>query len=332
MLIAVRAPTPPDPGGTRRDGFTLIELCVVLAVIGLLAALILPAVLASRAAARSADCRSRLKQIGLALHEHLAVRGRFPTGNSATGWGTHIHLLPFLDQQARHDQFDQDMPWHTWQVENGSWYYKTQSPGVYHCPDDVATGDDLTINYVASAGVPWLGLSSGLFPQEPVGRWEGNVDMAPAVRPRDVHDGLSQTVAFTEALAAGADSADPRRALALIGPPGGDKDDPAAWTLYMQECLSAAEPGTEPTTLGGDWLNGTIGYSRLTHSLPPNARSCADGDPSYGVYAPSSDHAGRAVNVLLGDGAVRSLADGVDPALWQAAGTRSGDEVQTPFN
>jgi len=105
---------------SRRDGLTLIELLVVIAIIGLLIALLLPAVQSAREAARMASCRNNLKQIGLALHNHHATKGCFPAGNYAktagvcpgmsqqsedrTNWA--ISILPFLERASLHNSYD----------------------------------------------------------------------------------------------------------------------------------------------------------------------------------------------------------------------------------
>jgi prepilin-type N-terminal cleavage/methylation domain-containing protein/prepilin-type processing-associated H-X9-DG protein len=88
---------------TKKNGFTLVELLVVITIIGILVALLMPAVQSAREAARRSQCQNNLKQIGLALHNFHAQVGNFPPGEigsttNLTGWGT--YLLPFIDQQA----------------------------------------------------------------------------------------------------------------------------------------------------------------------------------------------------------------------------------------
>lgn len=106
----------------RAAAFTLIELLVVIAIVGVLIALLLPAVQGAREAARRAHCRNNLKQIGLALHSYHSVRKRFPPGGMDYGWcqypenggaekirnGNGLRLLlPYLEQQALYDRFDE---------------------------------------------------------------------------------------------------------------------------------------------------------------------------------------------------------------------------------
>jgi prepilin-type N-terminal cleavage/methylation domain-containing protein/prepilin-type processing-associated H-X9-DG protein len=101
--------------GHVRRGFTLVELLVVIAIIGILVALLLPAVQAAREAARRSQCGNHLKQIGIALHNYHDVQRSFPPGSiflgvccsdeSYTSWT--ISILPYLEQGALYEQYHQ---------------------------------------------------------------------------------------------------------------------------------------------------------------------------------------------------------------------------------
>ena len=88
-------------------GFTLVELLVVIAIIGVLVALLLPAVQVAREAARRTRCQNNLKQIGLAAHNFHDVTGELPRAFSATtGLSWHVYILPYIEQQALYNSFD----------------------------------------------------------------------------------------------------------------------------------------------------------------------------------------------------------------------------------
>ena len=98
----------------NRTGFTLVELLVVIAIIGILIALLLPAVQAAREAARRMQCQNNLKQIGLGAMNYEAAFGRYPAGCQSHdgnggwvwGWGWAVLIMPYAEQGSLYDQLD----------------------------------------------------------------------------------------------------------------------------------------------------------------------------------------------------------------------------------
>lgn len=105
--------------------FTLVELLVVIAIIGILIALLLPAVQSAREAARRSQCTNNLKQIGLALHNYESAQKTFPPGGLTTITGGYGHswwvrILPYIEQTAVYQRFDQNARYTGW-VGGDAW-------------------------------------------------------------------------------------------------------------------------------------------------------------------------------------------------------------------
>jgi prepilin-type N-terminal cleavage/methylation domain-containing protein/prepilin-type processing-associated H-X9-DG protein len=98
----------------RRSGFTLVELLAVLAILGTLIGLLLPAIQRAREAGRLAQCSNNLRQMGVALGNYEQAKKRFPPGNDQLGGRLHAwssFILPFLEQSAVSDRIDYSKPW-----------------------------------------------------------------------------------------------------------------------------------------------------------------------------------------------------------------------------
>src|SRR4051812_35601500 len=101
----------------KRRAFTLVELLVVIAIIGVLVALLLPAVQAAREAARRTDCQNRLRQIGLACQGYHDAKGRFPSASAMGGpsFGTMLsyvaQILPYVELQNLQNLVNQNAHW-----------------------------------------------------------------------------------------------------------------------------------------------------------------------------------------------------------------------------
>lgn len=179
------------------SGFTLLELLVVLAIVGILMGLLLPAVQMAREAARQTSCRNRQRQIGLACHLHHDAKSRLPMGclewrfsnaqSQRRQWAWSARLLPFLEQGNLFDQLDFGRPFDD--IQNAS-AVKSVLP-VFLCPD--VDGPQI----VQQRGRCDFG---GLFgeqiqsPAEPNGVFVHEQ----AFEFRQIRDGLSQTLMIAE--------------------------------------------------------------------------------------------------------------------------------------
>ncbi|MFN0056393.1 MAG: DUF1559 domain-containing protein, partial [Planctomycetales bacterium] len=128
----IRSPIRTIP--SRRRGFTLIELLVVIAIIGVLTALLLPAVQQARSAARRTQCQNNLRQFGVAFQNFEATRRELPLAiANPARFGTNnwaAFLLPHLDLQTLYGEYDLKVDW--WREPNRS-LVATQLP-VFNCP------------------------------------------------------------------------------------------------------------------------------------------------------------------------------------------------------
>src|SRR5438105_13693240 len=148
-----------------RRGFTLVELLVVIAIIGVLVALLLPAVQAAREAARRSQCMNNLRQIGLALHTYHDTFGRFPpsyltvpggspamgkpdpdNGDAGPGWTALMLIVPQIEQVNLYQSFDQNAP--SWSPKNA--IPAQRSVKTYLCPS--ADHHGRTYNVVDDGG------------------------------------------------------------------------------------------------------------------------------------------------------------------------------------
>ncbi|MBD3675306.1 MAG: DUF1559 domain-containing protein [Planctomycetaceae bacterium] len=138
---------------SKSHGFTILELIVVIAVIGMMIALLLPAVRTARPAARRSACMNHLKQIGIALHNYHDTYGGFPPAYLTNANGKPLHswrvlILPFLDQVPLYEKIDLTKPWN----DPVNAEVAQSLPQVYACPSLEAYGDNQKTVYQAVIG------------------------------------------------------------------------------------------------------------------------------------------------------------------------------------
>ncbi len=315
---------------SSRRAFTLIELLVVVAIIGLLIALLLPAVQAAREAARRTQCTNNLKQLGVATHTfHDSWKFLPPAfigdnSDSLNGWATWGALiLPYIDGANHYEM---------WRVEYRAAYqpkgaYQTAQK-VYLCPtrpvpDGFSTGDFATpggilTDYAASFGTEALFASSNgaLIPNIPyvkidpalndyvITKWHGQTTFS------DITDGTSYTTLFGEKHI---------RPNSLLGGPA-DITGGRRTGRNEDRSIFSAVRNTHRRMMG---YSPTAGNDRKL--LPPKEQKLAVANSSFG-----GPHKGVCQFVLV-DGSVRPLNIGTDlQTLTYLAGRADGQVVRVP--
>ena len=322
-----------------RAGVTIIELLVVTGVIGLLAAILLPAVQSARETSRRAACANHLRQIGVAIHSFDAAERKLPSsvrpaGASTVRVGVFTQLLPYLEQLPLWSQYDVSVNWSD--VANQS--VVQQRLEVFRCPT-TPRGDRLDGNpdvietsgngawdptlvgvtdYAASLGVdprlaallPEVQAGIGVLPKNKIGRFQ------------DVRDGQSSTIMVIES----------------AGRP----------FVYRRGGVLVSEDQTQHRVNGGGWPRPAsdilfFGSNRAGTVLPPTsigdafAINATNGDdvggddyphPVHGTEGtgnPFSFHPTGA-NMLFADGSVRFIDEAISIVTFAALLTREGNE------
>ncbi|HEY6565865.1 MAG TPA: DUF1559 domain-containing protein, partial [Pirellulaceae bacterium] len=337
--------------------FTLVELLVVIAILGVLTALLLPAVQAAREAARKISCTNNLKQMGLAMHNHESARRVFPPAyftadprangsaygimygdeyrNGPPGWAWGVFLLPYLEEQALHDQFQLEQP--CWAPANS--VPARQAVTVFLCPSASGGKDGFNVqthgsderhgvdfdpvirfahsHYVTNAGIhqPWGRSTPYCYDYdvpEPVSengnslaRIDGPFYRNARMRAARIVDGLAHTIFLGE------------------------------HSSYLSnKTWVGVVPGavTPPRLDMHPWPSENNGAGCLVgvHSGPdthdhPEVIIHAPNDPFGHTDQMWGEHV-DGCNLLFGDGSIRFASTFVDPMIWVAISTRDGKE------
>jgi len=327
----------------------LVELLVVIAIIGILIALLLPAVQAAREAARRMSCSNNIKQCALAMHNYHDTHRCFPGFASSTtrSFSPQARLLPFAEQKNLQDLIDFGQPlflgWGPRMRLNPA-----QAPAartivpMFRCPSD-AEQDIYTEFYVnpgdAFAGGNYMvcsGSGTGTdydirFPTD------GAFYHRSACGFRDLLDGTSNTLLFAETLlgnhreTSGPEPEDAQRQVGNVGMRP-NRGAPGISGLPPNPDIASVLAGcTRWRGLrGSGWIIGKSYTSTFCPYMPPNTPVPDLYAMGVGYFAARSNHPGG-VNVGLCDGSVRFISETINLPTWQALGSVGGGEVATNF-
>ncbi|MBM80967.1 MAG: prepilin-type cleavage/methylation domain-containing protein [Planctomycetaceae bacterium] len=291
---------------TRRRGFTLIELEVVVSIIVVLLAVMLPAMIHARSAARRAQCQNNLKQIGLALHMYHSIHDCFPpgyvfkpgTGDSAnmSGFGWASMILPFSEQSTLYDTIDFNVP--IFQEENAE--ARAQRISMFECSMDqtlqegdvVLTGKGYApSSFVASFGPGDMSKN----PAENLGAFGQNS----STKDRGVTDGLSYSFFIGE-----------------------------RWNGTYEERKNQGPRVKIQSTWFGAEPDFATGKDN-SHLVMFQAVHTPNSDDSDHLDASSAHQTGA--HFLMGDGSVHFISFEVEPALYRKLSTIRGGELTGEF-
>jgi len=320
-------------------GFTVIELLVTVGIVGLLASLLLPAVQASREAARRAQCANNLRQLGIALHSYESSWGMFPPAPMAfrvspeplrriAYYSAQTGLLAQLEQVSLYNSIDFCVPTASLadiESEGANVTAASQLVGSFVCPSDwgAAAAPYGPSNYRANAGI--CGYCE-------TGRMDGAFTHG-GTAPASFTDGLSSTLAFSEKLVGGANPGvfTPERdwiyAFRESQSPLSVSAD--GWVAYCAQRSFPADLVAVKLDAGRSWMLGGCIYTEFLVSAPPNSQVPDCGKRAaggVGVFAARSLHPGG-VNAAMADGSVHFFKNGTNIQLWRALGTRGGSEL-----
>ncbi|QDU61719.1 hypothetical protein Pan216_25810 [Planctomycetes bacterium Pan216] len=274
--------------GARR-AFTLVELLVVIAIIGVLVALLLPAVQQAREAARRSQCLGNLKQFGAALHNYLDAHGVFPPGyiyrgNNNPGWGWGVMLLPHLDQSSLYDRLNVSSEI----LPASPTPDTTLTLAIFNCPSD--TGGPLNTRrggYAKANYVACIGVRNSIGDALPSGIDElGMFYASSSTRLANVSDGTSKTYAVGE-----------------------------RW--WSGDASTGKAGGIWPGAYTANRSAGTLGSCYDNQDRRLNGTN----DFSYG-----SLHNGGGF-FLLADGSVNFVSDAIDGETYEAFATMGSGEI-----
>lgn len=311
--------------GHKRVGFTLVELLVAIAIIGILIALLLPGVQAAREAARRTHCTNNLKQVGLGLLNHHDANKRMPPGsvmplynganNTFERRAWFEALLPFIEEQSLFDELKKNykLPLPTYTCYRAgaekvvaSMTCPSELLGIKNTTKTVSppNGEGFFSNYALCVGSDYSTTTS-----DPTGLKRNGIFFARSqTKLRDVSDGTSHTLMGSELILSTDITGYDVRGEVHSGIDGG--------SLFS----SIFTPN-----------HGTIGDRPYHYCQPIPMAPCVSPTAFVNVYQLARSYHPGGVHAVFADGAVQFVSDEISQHVWRALGTRAADDAVADF-
>ena len=309
-------------------GFTLIELLVVISIIGLLIAILIPAVQAAREAARSTQCGNNLRQIGLALASYESAHKKYPTGSNGASFSAHTMLLPYLEQAALYNSLNFQLSFFSDSLNEYVSPNSTSSLNrisQFLCPSDSSSQGIGLNNYAWNGGFGYVELGGG--PRSVFNGFmtDATSDSRYSIGVNDISDGTSQTLAMSEWVI-GARGLEEPKAVVLKTKPFLKTSE---FEDFVSECaqLNPALAQVSYWAKQADWISGYYGHTIMNSDLMINKHSCSNGNYACAWTAGSWHSAGA--NGLFVDGHAAFLSESLTLPIWRSLSTRSGQELMS---
>ncbi len=314
-----------------RKAMSLTELLVAMAIIGILICLLLLGVQAAREAARNAECKANLRQIGLAIEQYQSVHRMYPPGLSHFG-SLHVAILPFLEQSSLYETIAAES---NNAVRGPNWHSEVAvAVGTYLCPSD---GTPATAwprprggagtNYAGNCGT-WAVLHGfdGIFRflDVPISYGYG------PVRAADVTDGTSNTACVAEILRTNR-SMERLRVnwnTTVLFSKSNEINDFAS--LCQSVPFDAASAGWRGNCYarGNPWTNGNVGYTLYNHVLSPQQPSCYNKTEIITAASTAASAHPGGVNLLFADGHLEFIVSSIDMGVWREFASRASQRYK----
>jgi len=349
---------------STKSGFTLVELLVVIAIIGVLVAMLLPAVQAAREAARRMSCANNIRQLALAMHNYESANQKFPPslfiGENQYRWSALARILPYVEGGTIGNKIDFSADYNNIGI-SGAVYadgntalsneplLKSARVPSLICPSEIR--DEVRIDNTTGSGRDYItnyGVNNGVWMvYDPSTRTGGGGAFYPnaGLGTRHFSDGLSNTLMLAEV---------------------------KGWQPYLRDGGGAANIPDNPSQINltgsfksetghTEWIDGRVHQTGFTATFTPNtvvrheegsevfdvdwnSHRVRGWDPTnptayldetnvtYSAITSRSYHSGNVVNIARMDGSVDSINGDIDLTVWRAMATRDGGEIVSGGN